>query len=244
MTISENPPPPRLINRETLTVQIEEMIRLDIIMGLLRPGERLRTQELERRYGVSATPLREAIQRLAAGGLVDQEPGFGARVTLMSVEDLRDVYAARIVVEGAAAGNSVRDGGADWERSLKEGMDWLRRASLALRDNPARENVREWSEAHRSFHFALLDACQSKWLIRFVKTLYEHSERYRMLTAWGNQVSRDSLAEHEHICALALARDVGGTVEALRAHLTVTVDLLDPKLAGAIPSSSAGGADE
>lgn len=234
MKITDSSPPARAVNRETLTVQIEEMIRLDIIMGLLRPGERLRTQELERRYGVSATPLREALQRLAGGGLVDQEPGFGARVTPMSVEDLRDVYAARLVVEGAAVGLSVRDGDEQWQSSLTTGMDRLRNASLAVRANSERANVQEWSSAHRLFHFALLDACQSKWLIRFVKTLYEVSERYRMLTAWGQYVARDALAEHENICALALKRDVDGTVQALREHLQVTVDLLDPKLAESI----------
>jgi GntR family carbon starvation induced transcriptional regulator len=238
MSILENRPPARAINRDTLTVQIEEMIRLDIVMGLLRPGERLRTQELERRYGVSATPLREAIQRLAAGGLVDQEPGFGARVTPMSVEDLHDVYAARMVVEGAAVELSVREGAADWETSVRDGMAWLRRASIKLRADASRENVREWSDAHRTFHFALLDECRSKWLIRFVKTLYEISERYRMLTAWGSQVPRDALSEHERICELALARDVEGTVAALRAHLKVTVDILDPALAERIPKST------
>jgi len=236
MSISENRPPARSINRDTLTVQIEEMIRLDIVMGLLRPGERLRTQELERRYGVSATPLREAIQRLAAGGLVDQEPGYGARVTQMSVGDLHDVYAARMVVEGAAVENSVRDGGAEWETSVRDGMAWLRRASINLRADASRENIREWSDAHRAFHFALLDACKSKWLIRFVKTLYEISERYRMLTAWGSQVPRDALSEHERICELALARDAEGAGSALRTHLQVTVDLLDPTLAERIPN--------
>lgn len=230
MTISQTQSPARSINRDTLTIQIEEMIRLDIVMGLLKPGERLRTQELERRYGVSATPLREAIQRLTSGGLVDQVPGIGARVASVSVEDLHDVYAARTVIEGAAVGSAVRDGGPDWERSVLEGMDRLRRASLDLRADASRENVHAWSEAHRAFHFALLGGCKSKWLIRFVNTLYELSERYRMATAWGSPTPRDSLSEHERICERALARDVEGTVEALREHLKVTVDLLDPTL--------------
>src|SRR5688572_6357929 len=83
---------PGRISRATLTEQLEEALRADILDGVYRPGQRLRASELTDRYGVSATPLREALQRLAAENLVELDPRLGATVSPISEHDLRDIY--------------------------------------------------------------------------------------------------------------------------------------------------------
>ncbi len=85
------------VSRATLTTQLEDALRLDIIEGVLAPGQRLRSAELTDRYQVSATPLREALQRLAAQNLVEIDPRFGATVAPISRSDLHDTYWLREV---------------------------------------------------------------------------------------------------------------------------------------------------
>ncbi len=94
-------PAPRL-TRSTLTAQLEDALRVDIIEGVLVPGQRLRAADLSKRYGVSATPFREALQRLAAQRLVDLDPRFGATVADISRAELRDIYQMRDLLEGLA----------------------------------------------------------------------------------------------------------------------------------------------
>lgn len=86
----------------TLQLQILNQLRDDIIQGALKPGSRLNEQELASRYTVSRTPLREAIRQLQMEGLVEATPNKGARVTFLTVTDIRDYFEVRRVMEGYA----------------------------------------------------------------------------------------------------------------------------------------------
>jgi GntR family carbon starvation induced transcriptional regulator len=106
------------ISRSTLAAQLEEAIRLDIISGALEPGLRLRASDLTKRYGVSATPLREALQRLAAQNLVELGPRLGATVAPISKPELEDIYWLRELLEGAALERSIQFADDDWSRRV------------------------------------------------------------------------------------------------------------------------------
>lgn len=231
-------PESRLV-REPLSRQLEDALRLDIVSGAYRPGERLRFSDLGARYGVSATPLREALPHLAADGLVVLESGFGARVAEASIDDLRDIYSAREVIDSAALRLSIELGGDEWRAALTTEMAALRRASRALSAKPTRIQIQQWSRAHREFELALFSACPSQWLLRFSLILYEHAERYRMLTLSGS-APRNTEIEHERIFQPAVAGDADDAVAAMAEHLQLTVRLLEEGLddgAGWINSS-------
>ena len=83
---------------------VERALRARILAGALEPGARLHQEGLSEELGVSRTPLREALGRLAADGLVDVLPNRGARVADVRPEDMRAAYEARLVIEPAAAG--------------------------------------------------------------------------------------------------------------------------------------------
>lgn len=211
------------VTRATLTSQLEDAIRVEIIEGVLPPGHRLRAQELTQRYGVSATPLREALQRLAAENLVEIDPRLGAAVAEISRSDLRDIYWLRELLEGIALERSIQRADGSWEADVRAAWDRFRETPVS--EPGSTEGMLAWSGAHRAFHEALFEACDSPWLLRFVGTLYDHSERYRMLSVRSRR--RDTLEEHESIFRAAVGRDAAEAVTWLRRHLSLTVENLE-----------------
>ena len=208
------------MTRATLTGQVETAIRADIVDGALAPGERLRFADLSKRYGVSATPLREALQRLAAQGLIDWDPRFGATVAELSTSELRDIYWLRDSLESVAIRRSIELGDERWKQRMTEA--WNRFDALKRpRRGAAHRDAEAWSLAHRALHESFFAACDSPWLLRFVDTLADHSERYRLLSARTS--TRDTHEEHEDIYRCAMSGDVEGGVAALQRHLTATV---------------------
>lgn len=226
------------ISRTTLTAQLEEALRADILQGSLRPGERLRASDMTKRYGVSATPLREALQRLAMESLVELDPRLGATVARISEADVRDVYDMLQHLGVRALQRSIELGDEAWLRGVERSFKALSDATVlqgsgesASGDTRRRIGL-QWSSAHWSFHQALYKACGSEWLLRFVETLHKHSERYRMLTLQeGIGMHRDSLHEHDLILRATASRDTEAAVAALRNHLQLTVNLLEAALA-------------
>jgi GntR family carbon starvation induced transcriptional regulator len=176
---------------------------------------------------VSATPLREALQRLAAQNLVEIDPRMGATVVVLSRSDLHDIYWLRELLESRALVRSIARADDAWEARVRRTWEALRHvAADADRDGPDPD---AWSRCHRAFHEALFSACDSPWLLRFVNTLYDHSERYRLASVRSR--TRDTTEEHLGIYDPAIARDGEGAAAALRAHLKSTVALVDEGLA-------------
>jgi GntR family carbon starvation induced transcriptional regulator len=232
-------PTRRRVTRATLASQLEDAIRTEIIEGVLVPGQRLRANELTARYGVSATPLREALQRLAAENLVAIDPRLGAAVAEISSPDLRDIYWLRELLEGLALERSIERADAAWEGRVTAA--WERFAAQASNvQSGSTSDALAWSEAHRAFHEALFDACDSAWLLRFVGTLYDHSERYRMLSVRSRR--RDTLEEHSAIYKEAIARDGPTAVMWLRRHLGNTVGNLEFGMTKGMTPAPADGA--
>ncbi len=224
--------PPGRISRATLTEQLEEALRADILDGVYRPAQRLRASELTERYGVSATPLREALQRLAAENLVDLDPRLGATVSPISEHDLSDIYELLSMVGGMALERSVERGDEEWDAEVQRAFEAMTAAAARLEqatgetDAARRRLASEAAAAHWEFHDALYQRCGSPWLLRFAKMLHAHAERYRRLSLQRSGTRRNLPEEHGAIMLAARQRDAALAVEALRAHLGATVELL------------------
>ena len=224
----------------TRTDWAEQLLRGEILTGSLKAGERLKIGELQERYpGLSPTPLREALSRLAGSGLVDVLPNRGMRVAPGSVEELRDVQANRALLEAIAFERSVGAGDETWQREVKAAFDGLVVLSheLANLDDIGSAELIRWENAHRRFHFSLLSRCGSPWLLRLVGILYEQSVRYRYLTIRARPEFDQIAADHEAIYGAALSGDPTESLAALRDHLNLTVehaqDLDEVVIAGA-----------
>src|SRR5262249_2433451 len=156
----------------TLAEKAYETLHQAIIAGALRPGTRLPIEELAEHLEMSPMPIREAVRRLDAVGLVENVPHRGARVTNLSVTDLAEAYEARRALEVPAIRRAAERFGEARAGHARECLD-------VLEGMPDDASV-PTSEAHARFHFALYDAAESAWLLRTIGPLWQVSERYAL----------------------------------------------------------------
>lgn len=185
------------------------------------PGERLRVEALGERLGVSSSPLREALSRLVATGLVDAFEHRGFRVAPISVEGIADLTRVRILVEGEALRDAIAHGDDRWESQLVAAAHALALVEQRLTDvAPALDDA--WSARHRAFHLALYAGSRSPLLRGMVESLFDQAERYRRFSAHLRRQPRGKNLEHRRLMEAALARDATRAGELLVRHVTAT----------------------
>ncbi|MGA7431881.1 MAG: GntR family transcriptional regulator [Xanthobacteraceae bacterium] len=214
----------------TLNSSALSRLRADIIACRLMPNERLRVEALRERYGMSISPLREALMRLEAEGLVELEQNKGFRVSEVSQENLRDLMRTRIEIESIALRWSLEKGGVEWEANLLGSFHRLSRQTKIDPDNP--EAINEaWSQEHAEFHAALVSACGSQTMMSIRSRLFEQAERYVSLSIMSNAPLRDDVTEHKQLMRAALNRETDKTIELNRLHISRTLDKVAASLA-------------
>lgn len=208
----------------SLTSRVYGQLRRDIITCVLRPGVKLRINDLQIRFDVSLSAIREALSRLASDGLVVAADQRGFRVSPVSLADLNDVMRTRVQIECLALQQSIKLGDLDWEARVAATYYRLSRLPRASGSHPEMMSD-DWADAHGAFHRSLVEACQSPWLLNFRDTLYEQTERYRRLTV-NLEPARDVLTEHEALMAATLARQADKAASVLEEHLGLTAQIL------------------
>jgi len=202
---------------KTLNARVFEELRLAILDGQLKPGERLRLVELSARYSVSQSVLREALTRLAEQGLAVSLPQQGFRVVTLSESDLEDLNITRTAIEGLVLARAIEQGDVDWEAAAVAAHHRLERAQTGSFDDP---QVREtWARAHAEFHKSLLNGCASPRLREIAFGLRDAAELYRRWSPVSQGLGRQVVAEHRALRDAALDRDVDRAVAVLTAHL-------------------------
>jgi DNA-binding GntR family transcriptional regulator len=195
---------------------VEERLRVAILRGELAPGQRLQANDLAERWDVSATPLREAFQRLASDGLVEVLPQRGARVTDLTTDDAQQIYELRLLLEPLCLRRSL-------EHSDDEHRQEIRAAFEAFRSATTLEAS---IEAHTAFHATLLQRCPSPWLLRFTGQLADASRLYQIASAGGRSARRHPKTEHKAICDAAVSGDIDRCVTLQKEHLRRTLELV------------------
>lgn len=214
--------PPAQEPPNTQSEALFHRLKADIVQGALRPGSKLKVEELRERYGAGATPLREALSRLTPLGLVTAIGQRGFRVAEISVEDVLDLTKVRIWVESVALRTSIANGDQAWRDRVRTALrDLLSGPAMAKSSDGAIEE-----RAHREFHAALLGACNSPHLLDFRTRLFDLGERYRWLSVEYPTAPRDPRAEHEAIAAATLRKDADTAVALLSEHFQKTTDLV------------------
>jgi len=213
----------------TLAEAASRKLRADILEGRLKPGEKLHIERLSAAYDVGATPLREALSRLTAMGLVTAEGQRGFRVAPVSVENLLDVSRNRIWVEALALRAAIAKGDRNWEADIVAAAHRLR----GLPAHGPRGVTADWDRENRLFHEALVAACASPQLLAFREHLYDMSDRYRRLAVLEGMAGRDLDDEHDAIMAAALARKTKRAIELLAEHFLATTRAVHDAYVGA-----------
>lgn len=220
---------PGRASARTLADRAYSALREDLLGGRLAPGARLRPAALQADYGLGITPLREALMRLAAEGLLIAEGQRGFSVAAVSLEELRDLTATRQRLETAALRDAIARGDEEWEAALVASFHRLSRTPLPA-NAAQREAADLWEQRHRAFHHALVAACGSPWTLRLIGQLADQTERYRRARLFAARprtlLARDVQAEHRAIMEAALARDPDRAARLLADHLARTAELV------------------
>jgi DNA-binding GntR family transcriptional regulator len=194
-----------------------------IVTGQLAPGERLPIEELGEALGMSAMPIREALRRLDAVGLVENVPHRGGRVTELSIRDLADVYEARLALEPLAVARAA-------QRFDEQGAEVAQERLAALARLPDDNSAETWA-AHTAFHFALYEAADSTWLLRLIRPLWETSQRYR-LTLQVPRKLETRRGEHERILRACIDHDADAAARLVHEHLVTTANVVSKAMGG------------
>jgi GntR family transcriptional regulator, carbon starvation induced regulator len=224
---------------QTATEQALQLLRQDIVSGVLLPDTKLKMRELKERYGFGATPLREALSQLAAQGFVSQASQRGFRVPPLSLLHLDDISRSRQLIEGEALRLAIDAGGDAWEAEISASFYLLEQQVLRLQAK--RQPLDDgYEQIHSRFHRALVAACPLPSLKIFSEQLYTQGIRYRLLMLRAIPASQEVIDEHRRLKGFTLARKSDAAIRALCDHIAFPARIFRQVLAGDLTSPETG----
>ena len=198
----------------TLWQRVHTHLREEILSGQLPAGSELQEVALSKTLGVSRGPIREAIGRLAAEGLVTVRPRRGAVVRALSSDEFIEAYQVREALETMAARLAVPKLTAENVAALEHAIDDMSARGAA-------GDVQGFFEANTAFHLVFFDAAGNRMLADLYRQLRAQIDRHRLRSLELRGDVRRSIAEHKAILRAAKAGDVERTVHLVSEHIRV-----------------------
>ncbi len=171
---------------------IFETLRRSIISGDIKPGERLMEVSLAEQMGVSRTPVREAIRRLEAEGLVTMIPRKGTHVSELSVKDIMDVLEVRTVLDQLATSLAAKH----MQPAQVKALEIIHKQYIS---NVEKDNMEGAIRKDVEFHDVIYAASGNPRLVAVASSLREHVYRFRVIYMKDNLIAENVLHEHEEI---------------------------------------------
>jgi len=201
------------LSPRALYEEVAELLRQRIFKRELEPGSWIDELKIAQDYGISRTPLREALKVLAAEGLVTMKVRRGAYVTEVSDKDLRDVYHLLSLLESDAAGVVAAQATAAQLTELQALHSELEAAA-----RPGQVNRDRFFEINEAFHMRLLEIADNRWRDQMVTDLRKVMKLNRHNSLLKSGRIKESLAEHRAIMAALAERDASTTMQRMREH--------------------------
>jgi DNA-binding GntR family transcriptional regulator len=203
------PAAPRSLSPRALYQDVAERLRTQIFSRELETGAWIDEQKLSAEYGISRTPLREALKVLATEGLVTMKVRRGAYVTEVSRDDVVQVYRLLALLESDAAGQVARQASEEQRAALRQLHERLEK-QVRQRD--------AFFATNEQFHMALLEIAGNRWCQQIVADLRKVMKLNRHHSLFRQGRLADSLAEHRALMAAIEARDATRATKLMRAH--------------------------
>lgn len=196
---------------KTIRELLFEHLRHLVISGQFEPGQKLVEEDLAARFGVSRTPVREAIRKLEIEGLVQYQPRRGVVVTGFSAEDVGEIYAAREVLEGLAARLAAAHATEAEIRELGRHLEETTRA--------AEGEVERSAQIHTRFNDLLYRMGRNRRLFSILTQFSEYIERGKLVSLGRAGRAHEIRAEHEAVVQAIARRDPDAAEQAARLHV-------------------------
>ena len=209
MTVNPSPMAAVSLTPRALYEEVAELLRERIFNRELVPGSWIDELKLAEQYGISRTPLREALKVLASEGLVTMKVRRGAYVTEVNEKDLTDVYHLLSLLESDAAGVVASQGTDVQIQELQSLHNELEKSTA---------NRERFFEINQVFHMRLLAIANNRWRDQLVADLRKVMKLNRHNSLLKSGRIEESLAEHRAIMQALALRDAGSAVQRMREH--------------------------
>ena len=193
--------------------EVAERLRQRIFAHELPPGTWVDEQALAADYGISRTPLREALKVLASEGLVTLKPRRGCYVTEISERDLDEIFTVMALLEGQCAADTARKASETDLIHLRSVHDELERAADT-------NDIDGFFEANQAFHQEVQHIADNRWLTQAITDLRKVIKLSRHHSLFSDGRLKQSLAEHRAILDALAHRDVARSEQLMRAHIS------------------------
>lgn len=184
----------------SLTETAYQALRTRVLSGELRPSAEFSESELAEQLLMSKTPVREALGRLVAEGLIEAFPRRGYRVTPVTVKDINDLFAIRAMTEGTAASMAAMN-------LTPSDLDRLEMLADARYDPSQGESVQSFVKANRDFHMAIAEGANNPRLLAMVAAYLDECTRLFYLGALSRDVNPETSDDHRRIVDVLRLRD-------------------------------------
>ena len=216
----------RGVTSATRASAVYEHLRSDIAHGVLEPGSKLKVEAMGARYGVGASPIREALSRLSSEGLVVRTDLRGFNVAPLNWDELPTLTHNRVQLESITLRESIEHRDQAMEDGLVLLIHRLSRTPRSLSTDHFEPNP-AWESLHTEFHRTLLSRCPSRWLKAFCGNLADEAYRFRQVAAGKTFSSRNEHAEHLAIFEATIEGRTEDAVRLLTQHYTKTSSALE-----------------
>ena len=193
---------------------LRDQLEQDIVTGAFRPGERLDEQSLAARFGVSRTPIREALMQLATIGLIRLHQRRGAFVASLGFKEIIERFEVMAALEGACGALAAR-------RITDEQRGKLLEAHEACARQAAGGSADAYYYANERFHHVIYEACHNAFLAEQARQLHGRLRPYRRLQLRARSRVASSLAEHQGIVDAILAGEGSKAEQLLKGHILI-----------------------
>ncbi|MGU3496780.1 GntR family transcriptional regulator [Xanthobacteraceae bacterium A53D] len=198
----------------SLAAGVVARLEQEILEGIRKPGDRLDERQLAEQFNISRTPVREALQRLAASGLVVSRGRQGLQVSQLSLADLLDAFSVVAELEALACHQAAR-------RMQPEQRARMQAAQHACAEAAAAEDVEAFYAANLDFHEAIALASHNAILQEELRRLTLKVSPYRRTTTYQPGRMHASIPEHENVMNAIMRGDGPLAAQLMRAHVTL-----------------------
>lgn len=215
--------PVRSITPPSIPALVSSELRRRIASGQLQPGP-LKISDLAQEFGVSAVPVREALRMLEMEGLVTFDHNRSVHVNALSLDDLREVYDIRMVLEPLLLGRAVP--------RLRSDKSRLKRLEELIRAMDDSSDIAAWSDMNTAFHWECYEASEMRRLKSIVSSLWTSVEPFMRLYATSAGGTELSQREHRELLKYIKSGNVAKVEDATRHHLRDTLEAIEARMQG------------
>ena len=203
------------------SAKILELLRAEIISGIIAPGKSLRQEELALRFSTSRMPVRECLKSLEREGLVEFIENRGAQVTHLDPDSFQEICEMRVVLESLALKHSIPE---LTNRQIEK--------AESIQDKAERSGEKNFGELNKLFHTTLIAPCGRQRLLAHIASLNDLSERYLRFAIVELDYAEHSHMEHRALLDACKARDTHNACKLVKKHISKAGEKLLAKLRG------------